>query len=434
MISPRNRLLFWFAVIGVPFSALAGVHPTSLGICAIVIAGLLLLVAWDALRSRRRLDGLAVEATPVSRMALEKEGTIELLMRNVSQGSRAIRLALPLPAEFATACEELAVTLPAESEWSKVSWPCRPKKRGRFLVETLYVEIPSPLGFWNVRKTLPLKTEIRVYPNMRKERKGLELMFRGGFGIHAQRQVGKGREFEKLRDYVAGDGSEDIHWKATARRGRPVTKVFQIEKTQEVYVALDASRLSARADAIERHISTALLVGIAAEQQGDHFGLISFSDRVEKFLRAASGTTHYHSCRDAIHALQPRKVNPDFDEVCSFIRLKLRRRALIIFLTALDDPVLAESFVKNVEFIARQHLVIVGMMKPHGIAPLFSDDEVKDEDDIYGHLGGHLRWHNLEEVAKLLQRRGAKLAMYDGERMGLQTVSEYLNIKKRQLL
>jgi len=148
-------------------------------------------------------------------------------------------------------------------------------------------------------------------------------MFRGGFGIHAHRQVGKGREFEKLRDYVPGDGSEDIHWKATARRGRPVTKVFQIERTQEVYVALDASRLSAREDAIERHISTALLIGMAAEKQGDLFGLLSFSDRVENFLRAANGTTHYHACRDAIHALQPRKVNPDFDEVRSLSRMKL---------------------------------------------------------------------------------------------------------------
>lgn len=434
MISPRNRLLFWFAVITVPFSVLAGVYPVSQGICVGVITGLLLLVAWDAFRSRRRLEGLSLETTPIARMALGREGVIELLVRNASRKARCLRVALPLPAEFSVIHEELSITLPDKTEWSKISWPCLPKKRGRFSANTLYVEVPSTLGFWDARKALPMATEIRVYPNMRRERKSLELMFRGGFGIHAQRQVGKGREFEKLRDYVPGDGSEDIHWKATARRGRPVTKVFQIEKTQEVYLALDASRLSAREDAIENHVSTALLVGMAAEQQGDHFGLISFADRVEKFLRAANGATHYHACRDAIHALQPRRVNPDFDEVCSFIRLQLRRRALIIFLTALDDPVLAENFIKNVDLIARHHLVMVGMMKPSGIAPLFSDSGVKADEDIYEHLGGHLRWHNLEEVAKVLQRRGVKLAMFDRGRMGLQTVSEYLNIKKRQLL
>ena len=59
--------------------------------------------------------------------------------------------------------------------------------------------------------------------------------------------MGKGREFEKLREYVRGDSLNDIHWKATAKRGHPVTKEYQIERTQEVYIAIDASRMSGRA-------------------------------------------------------------------------------------------------------------------------------------------------------------------------------------------
>lgn len=434
MIVPRNRLLFWFALIGLPFSVLAGTHPSALAICICVVAAFVLLAAWDAVLSRYVFAGIDLDTPPISRLALDKDGQIELRLRNQTLKPRTLRLALPLPSEFATPCEELDVSLPDTVEWSKFPWTCRPGKRGRFSLTTAHLESPSPLGFWSVRKNIPLQTEIRVYPNLQKERHGLGLMFRGVSGTHAMRQVGKGREFEKLRDYVPGDGSEDIHWKATARRGRPVTKVFQIERTQEVYVALDTSRLSAREDAIERHISTALLIGMAAEQQGDLFGLLSFSDRVENFVRARNGVSHYHACRDAIYGLQPSEVNPDFDEVCSFIRLRLRHRALVIFLTALDDPLLAEHFVRNVDIIARQHLVLVGMMKPAGVAPMFSDPAVSSSDDLYDQLGGHLRWHNLEEVGRLLQRRGVKLAVFDSERMGLRLVSEYLTIKKRQLL
>src|SRR5439155_5760719 len=99
-----------------------------------------------------------------------------------------------------------------------------------------------------MRKSVPTQSEIRVYPNLLRERRDLAALFlhRGAFGLHAERQVGKGREFEKLREYVPGDGYDEIHWKATAKRGRPITKVFQIERTQEVYVVIDASRLSAR--------------------------------------------------------------------------------------------------------------------------------------------------------------------------------------------
>lgn len=433
MIAPRNRLLFWFALVAVPFSALAGALPAALGVSVGMISALLFVVILDALLSRRGLEGIHLDAPAVSRLGLEKDGQIELRVQNPTRRSRMLRLALPLPAEFAAPYEELDVALPEDTEWSKLSWSCRPGRRGNYPLRAVYLESASPLGFWSTRKSLPLPGEIRVYPNLQKERKGLGLMFRGAFGTHAQRQIGKGREFEKLRDYVPGDGSEDIHWKATARRGRPITKVFQIERTQEVYVAIDASRLSAREDAIERHLSAALLLGMAAEQQGDLFGLLSFSDRVENFVRARNGASHYQACRDAIYALQPRAVNPDFDEVCTFIRLRLRRRSLVIFLTALDDPVLAESFVRNVELVARQHLVVVGMMKPAGISPMFSDP-VSHADELYDRLGSHLRWHNLEELGKLLQRRGVKFTMFDSERMGLRLVSEYLNVKKRQIL
>ncbi len=134
--------------------------------------------------------------------------------------------------------------------------------------------------------------------------KSLAALFlhRGAFGLHAQRQVGKGRDFEKLREYVPGDSYDEIHWKATARRGRPITKVFQIERTQEVYVdRWTRSRLSARRSSevsrmrdgappgtstLERFVTAALVLGLAAEQQGDLFGLLTFTDKVETFVRA----------------------------------------------------------------------------------------------------------------------------------------------------
>ena len=76
--------------------------------------------------------------------------------------------------------------------------------------------------------------EIRVYPNLRRD-SDLKALRQGVSGAHSVRQVGRGREFEKLREYLPGDGFDEIHWKATARRGRPITKVFQVERTQEIY-------------------------------------------------------------------------------------------------------------------------------------------------------------------------------------------------------
>jgi uncharacterized protein (DUF58 family) len=452
MITPTNRLLLWVALIVLPFSALAALGAEALTISLSVMGGLLLLVLLDAGLSVGRLDGFSAELPKVTRLTKNREGTLTLLIHNERQRAQRVRVGVPFPPEIASQWEDVLVELPAGSNASRIAWPCTSSERGKYALERCYLESSSPLGFWAVRKAMPAPGEIRVYPNLLHERKNLAGLFlnRGGLGMHAQRQIGKGREFEKLREYIPGDGYDEIHWKATAKRGRPITKIFQIERTQEVYVAIDASRLSARLapstgqddsaggeqrpPMLERFISTALILGQVAERQGDLYGLLTFSDRPHQFLPAKSGKEHFNSCREALYTLQPRIVTPDFDEFFTFVRLRLRRRALLIVLTALDDPALAEAFARNIDVICRQHLVLVNMPTPVGAQPLFTDENVGATDDVYRQLSGHIVWHSLRELGKVLQRRGVTFSLLEHESMCAQLVAQYLSVKQRQAL
>jgi uncharacterized protein (DUF58 family) len=467
---PQTGLLFWVTAISVPFSLVATTNQTGVTIAATGIGMLVLAALVDALRGLTALNGISVELPPVVRLAKDREGEFEVRVRNAKQNQRRLRIGFALPNEAGPKKHVEAVLLPMGTEWSTLRWSCRPRERGKHLIRRAFVEGGSPWGFWAMRGSVAVECELRVYPNLLTERRQLAAMFlhRGSFGSHAHRQVGKGRDFEKLREYVHGDPIDEIHWKATAKRQHPVAKVFQIERTQEVYVVVDNSRLSGRRskptaserpahrpqgagavhspravadpgeavedNALERFVTAALVVGLAAEQQGDLFGLATFADRVNGFVRAKTGRAHFDACRDALYRLQPEMVTPDFEEIASFIRLRLRRRALLFFLTALDDPVLAESFVRSMDLLSRQHLLIVGMLKPPATASLFSDPNVETVDDIYDRLGGHLQWNRLRELEKVLGRRGVRLQLLDREEMSAQLVSQYLSIKQRQLL
>jgi uncharacterized protein (DUF58 family) len=456
MIVPRNRLLLWFGVVVLPFALLAAVEPGAAVVAPGLIGVFIVAVLVDAIGARTCLAGLDVTPPAVVRFSKDREAKLELQVRNERQQERTVRVALDLPREIRSPQEDVEVRLPETSEWSRLAWTCLPLQRGTYRMARVYLEVASRFGFWSVRRAVSVQSELRVYPNLLTERKKLASLFlhRGAFGLHAQRQLGKGREFEKLREYVPGDGYDEIHWKATAKRGRPITKVFQIERTQQVYVVIDASRLSARSPdpsrepgvqsptldprlpstALERFVTAALVLGLAAEQQGDLFGLLTFTNKVEKFIRARNGKAHYSACRDALYTLQPQIVSPDFDELCTFIRLRLRRRALLVFLTSLDDPMLAESFVKNLDLIRRRHLVVVNMLQPPGVAEVFSNPNLATEDELYQHLGGHLRWHKLRELEKVLQRRGVRFSLLQDERLSVEMVSQYLGVKRRQLL
>lgn len=438
-IVPSTRLLILTGAIAAPAAVLA-ILPgwTALGYG--LIGALTLAAILDAMTAPRRLRGITIQSVEVTRLWKDREGRIELTIRNQHPKQIAIRIGMACPSEIAATEEELATLLPA-SEFSRIAWTCTPRKRGRYLIDRCAIERSSALRLWTARKTLPLQLEVRVYPNLAAERKHAPAFFkRGRLGVHGHRQLGKGREFEKLREYAAGDGFDEIDWKATARHGHPITRVFQIERTQEVYIILDSSRLTARpvpndpeAAILERNVTASLLLALACEKQGDLFGLITFSDRVHDFVRARSGKAHYGACRDALYTLQPRLVSPDFDELFGLLRLRLRRRALLIFLTELDDPIIAEGFLRNLR-ILRQHLMLVGMAKPLGAHRLFERSELHAIDDVYRELAGHLRWNKLRELGKMLSSQGVRFALLDADTLGPQLASLYVDLKQRQLL
>jgi uncharacterized protein (DUF58 family) len=266
-------------------------------------------------------------------------------------------------------------------------------------------------------------------------------MRRRAFGARAQRQIGKGRDFEKLREYLPGDSFEDVHWKATAKRGHLITKIFQIERTQEVYIAIDCSRLTNRPSSgdeahitvLDRFVTCGLVTALAAEQHGDHFGLITFSDHVHSLVRARNGRSHFGLCRDTLFNLAPRRVTPDFEEFFSTIRSRLRKRALIIVLTALDDPILAESFTKSLELVSRQHLLLVNMIEPGRVEPMFKTP-AHTQADVYEDLAGQLVWQKLREIEKLLAVRGVRFSVLPNEKLAPELINQYLEVKQRQIL
>ena len=439
---PAKRLLWCVAAL-IPAAAIAGPLPELWPLCVLGLVATGAVAALDLWLTVRTGGRLRVDAAPVNRLTKDRPAKISLTVSDEHRAPRAVRLALALPEEMESEKPDLIVGLPGGGKRVAVDWACTARRRGRFPAGPVCLEVGSPLGFWLWRQQQPLAAELRVYPNLFSERKQLAALFlnRESAGVQLRRMVGRGREFERLREYQPGDSYDEVHWKGTAKRGRPITKVFQVERTQEIYVIIDASRLSARpvtqdgriVTTLERYITAALILLLAARRQGDRFGLVTHDARVRTLLRAGSGTTHYGVCREAVHALEPSEASPDFAELFALLRTRLSRRSLLVFLTDLGDPVLAEEFVRQVRVLSRHHLVLVNQLRAPGVEPLFSR-EVADGEELYGRLAGHFQWREARDIAGRLQPLGVTAAMLTNERLAAELVEQYLQVKRRQLL
>lgn len=445
MIVPAPGILRWVAATLLPAALLYAMTPQLRPVLATVPPLLGLLALADLLAVLRR--GNRITLTMPDRLSLicGRNGELPLTIRTNDGGRRELGLGLALPEGFESPFRETSLTVPTGDKGIRLDWPLTGTRRGRFQLTRCALRVSSPFRLWQLQQRHEINCELRVYPNLRTERRRLASLFleRNDRQIRAQRQRGQGREFDKLRQYQPGDSLSDIHWKATAKRGQLITKEFQIERTQEVYLLLDSSRLSGRlvpnADGgsepfLEQSIRTALILGSVAQRQGDLFGVAAFGSRVQGFVRAKSGKPHFGHCRDLLYTIQSGDDNPDFGELASFLAARLRRRALLIFMTPLDEPALAEEFVRAVKILARRHLICVAMPQPAAAVPLFSDSTLQELDGLYRHLAGHISWHQLRELQQSLRLQGVSLFLVKDERLSADLISHYLDVKRRQLL
>jgi uncharacterized protein (DUF58 family) len=108
-------------------------------------------------------------------------------------------------------------------------------------------------------------------------------------GVHLSKIRGRGIDFEEFRPYQSGDDIRLIDWRATARTGRAVTKVFREERERPVIIAVDQTHNmyfgSQTAFKSVVAAQAAALLCWRALDNGDRVGGLVFSDNASALIR-----------------------------------------------------------------------------------------------------------------------------------------------------
>jgi uncharacterized protein (DUF58 family) len=340
-----------------------------------------------------------------------------------------------------------------------ILWPWTPEiallRRGLWPGPRVGVERRSRLGLWRLRRWFDSPEPLRIEVDLRS---GREEILRSPVyrALVASRQTpwsGRGRDFERLREYQPGDKYSEIAWKSTARRARPVTRLFQWEQKQEVYFVLDQSRSSAlvleSTTATERErpreraprrmldlaAETALVGATVALELGDEFGLVTYADEPKCWLRAGSGQSHFHQFRDRLLNLEPLPTTADYEALFSEIRLRLRRRAYLLLLADLTERSVSDSLRRGVGQLRSSHALLMTSILPVHARPEFSPGEEPHTDqDVYAALAGEKENQRLGALAKQLRQLDVQLRYIPAEMFLRKAVEGYLESKREQRL
>ena len=197
--------------------------------------------------------------------------------------------------------------------------------------------------------------------------KGMELKARmvvEGFiaGLHKSPYHGFSVEFAEHRQYMPGDNIRDIDWKVFAKSDRYYIKQYEEETNLKGYLLLDCSASMAyqSGDRVSKLDYAGLLCGALSYmmlRQRDAVGLVTFDQRLRRYVPPRSKSGHLHILLNEIAAQKPSKQT-DISQTLHEMADRIKRRGLVIILSdLLDDAGAIVSGLKHFRY--NKHEVIV---------------------------------------------------------------------------
>lgn len=129
-------------------------------------------------------------------------------------------------------------------ENKKISYVANCYKRGLWKVGPVRVISQDALGFFRMRQSLNVFSEILIYPSLFRVF-AFPPLASGSvswMGVETAKISGDSHEFFGIREYQPGDAMSRIHWPSTARHNKLIVKQFERNAVQEVTIILDLKK------------------------------------------------------------------------------------------------------------------------------------------------------------------------------------------------
>ena len=474
-LTPRA---LWLIVAGVLLALPAFWHPRAVWFMVAWDVLVLAVVAWDTFRLPRPRS-VSVTRTFLDSPQLGVPTRVELTVTADTRQVLSLRITDDLhPALIGTPETRTLEVFPREpATLVSTVWP---RERGEFTLRRVYLRYRGALGLAERWAAVPLQLEgeplpgapegrrqdsrVRVFPAHEEARGSNEFFLMRARQMERQRRQlrlrGGGREFDSLREYQPGDELRAVSWTATARRGRVVTRQFMAERSQAVWAVLDAGRLSRTAFELRRDTNlrfagetdaeraashslaitqldaattaTVMLAGIVG-QSGDKFGMLTYGTEVQQVLPPGNGPGHLRLLIDLLSAT--RSEAAEANALLAVARLKQlqRRRGLVVWITELPDTAGRPDLVAAAVQLARQHLVVLVLLKHPELAALAHSMPGTRADMFHAAAATEMEERRRATIATL-ERAGVLIVEASAEEVGVRAVGEYLEVKSKGLL
>lgn len=348
-----------------------------------------------------------------------------------------------LPRALRPELHEVVVTIPPRGT-AHVEYRIDPVARGDAATGRAYLRYQSSLHLAERRAVADLEQSVRVYPDLQAARKQTLHLIRSRqieMERRLKRVLGLGREFESLRDHRDGDDFRNICWTATARRAKLVSKTYQAERSQSVWIVLDAGRLMlartdddlARQTKLDCAVGAALSLAQVALHSGDAIGLLAYGRRIQFRLPLGRGAPHLRALLEQLALVKGEMVEADHRRAALTLLSGLKRRCLIVWLTDFPETADVPAVIENAHRLAHRSLVLFIAIAHPALRQLAARRPGSPE-EMYSYVVAKDMLGRRTALLRRLRENGAlAMELFPGQ-LSSGLVNQYLQVKERGML
>ena len=382
---------------------------------------------------------LVVERCWRSPAALSTEAEVELTLQNSSGRGIHAKLIDSVPTQLRTEPATLSVRASRRNE-GRGSYRIRPTQRGDAKLGPCYIRYQSVFRIAERWVRAPLEQTVRIYPDLDDAKRHSMYLLRSrqiALEKRHTRMRGIGREFESLREYQDGDEYRDICWTASARRAKLVTRVYQMERSQTVWIVIDSGRLMRTRvgsfSKLDKAVNSALSLAQVALYSGDRVGLIAYGRSVCQQVPAAKGSAHLRRLIEQLALVHEEGAEADHLQMAGRLLTDQKRRSLIVWLTDLAETAMTPEVIEAASMMMPRHLVLFVVVGQPDLGELASKTPAS-QSEMYRVAAAQEMVHRRELLLARLRERGALAMEVSSGSVSPVLVNAYLQIKERSQL
>ena len=433
-----TRRLFW--VIGIPtLISLAIIQVPFLGWCLIILDLAILAVAAFDLFTIVTANFFSVERQVIQIASLKKSHDCELIVTNTSNHLCLVEVKDDLPGSFVATPDHFQYWLKPKSRAS-MRYSFTSHQRGRFTLECVYLRVASRLGLWQAYYSIPLNSQINVYPDL-KQISEYDLLARTNrlnlLGVRKTRRIGSDNEFERLRDFRQDDNYKFIDWRSTARRNKLTVRDFQSNQSQRIIFMVDCGRMMTGRvgdiSMLDHSLNAMLMLSYIALRQGDSVGLVCFSDSIHTSIPPRNGVKHLNRLLHASFDQHPKFVESRYDRAFLHLKRHFHKRALVVLITNVIDEINSNQIEQYMSTLTGRHLPLASLLRDHQMFDAI-DNYQGGSKDLYTAAAAAKIATWRQQVITDLQHQGVLTLDVFPQQLTAQLVNQYLAIKAKHLL